>query len=91
MWAFFFCRSSLLAGINKPIYSGDVKVLPTEDFLALRVLVRFSLPSHVENCKRFHSVVTIMERFAAAVWDKCRQICKPYFKPNTEAFFEFEI
>ncbi|CAK9264427.1 unnamed protein product, partial [Sphagnum jensenii] len=46
-WTTRFCndqsRSSLLPNIHKPVCGGYVKVLPTEDFLTLRVLVDRSI------------------------------------------------
>jgi hypothetical protein len=56
------CRSSLLPDIHKPVCGGYVKVLPTEDFLTLRVLVRFS--SHMLRMKKVSSGCPIVERFA---------------------------
>jgi sucrose-6-phosphate hydrolase SacC (GH32 family) len=53
-WTTRFCndqsRSSLLPDVEKPVYGSYVKVLPTEDFLALRVLVdRFIVESFVQH------------------------------------------
>jgi hypothetical protein len=56
------CRSSLLPNIHKPVCGGYVKVLPTEDFLTLRVLVRFS--SHMLRMKKVSLGCPIVERFA---------------------------
>ncbi|CAK9854872.1 unnamed protein product [Sphagnum jensenii] len=46
-WTTRFCndqsRSSLLPGVEKLVYGSYVKILPTEDFLALRVLVDRSI------------------------------------------------
>jgi hypothetical protein len=36
------CRSSLLPDVGHPVYGSPVKVLPTEDFLSVRILVRLS-------------------------------------------------
>jgi hypothetical protein len=52
---FVLCRSSLLKDIDTTVYGSHVKVLPTEDFLSVRVLVSFSpLPqfplSEVNKC-----------------------------------------
>ncbi len=52
---FVLCRSSLLQDIDTTVYGSHVKVLPTEDFLSVRVLVSFSpLPqfplSEVNKC-----------------------------------------
>jgi hypothetical protein len=47
-WTTKFCsdhsRSSLLHDVEKTVYGSDVTVLPTEDFLSLRVIVRFLIP-----------------------------------------------
>jgi hypothetical protein len=56
------CRSSLLPNIHKPVCGGYVKVLPTEDFLTLRVLVRFS--PHMLRMKNVSLGCPIVERFA---------------------------
>lgn len=39
----FFCRSSLLPDVDTTIYGSFVEVLPSEDFLSLRVLVDRSI------------------------------------------------
>jgi hypothetical protein len=56
------CRSSLLPNIHKPVCGGYVKVLPTEDFLTLRVLVRFS--PHMLRMKNVSLGCPIVERLA---------------------------
>jgi hypothetical protein len=60
IWALVLCRSSLLPGVEKLVYGSYVKVLPTEDFLALRVLVRFS--SHMLRMKHISLGCTIIDR-----------------------------
>jgi sucrose-6-phosphate hydrolase SacC (GH32 family) len=40
---FVLCRSSLLQDIDTTVYGSHVKVLPTEDFLSVRVLVDRSI------------------------------------------------
>jgi hypothetical protein len=56
----------LLPNIHKPVCGGYVKVLPTEDFLTLRVLVRFSC--HMLRMKKVSLGCPIVERFAD--WNK---------------------
>jgi hypothetical protein len=44
------CRSSLLPDVGLPVYGNPVKVLPTEDFLSLRILVdQFIVESFVQG------------------------------------------
>jgi hypothetical protein len=62
IWALLLCRSSLLPGVEKLVYGSYVKVLPTEDFLALRVLARFS--SHMLRMKHIPLGCTIIDRIS---------------------------
>jgi hypothetical protein len=62
IWALVLCRSSLLPGVEKLVYGSYVKILPTEDFLALSVLVRFSC--HMLRMKHIALGCTIIDRIS---------------------------